>query len=299
MLTEHLNWHQGLPIADWTAIHAWVDAAGTDDSTQNAAYSACERVWLLHLAAALGPAYHLAESDQAIVLSSLESQIARATLAHMEKTLKRISRTLDGLAEIPPYGKDILIVFDEQDEYYRYVSHYCPEDGEFAFSGGMYIGTGCCHFVTVKDDLSRIEPVIAHEMAHACLAHLNLPLWVDEGLAVNVEQKLAGRGASPWSPQEMREKHLRFWGKAEIQEFWSGASFQRPDDGNLLSYDLARILVEQLARDWARFRQFAVAAEQDDGGAQAAHEVFGISLGQLFAALFEKEDAEAFEPNET
>ncbi len=295
VLTEHLNWHQGLPIPDWPAIYAWLNAS-TDESTQNTAYSACQRAWLLHLAEALEPAYHLVESDRGMVLSSLEPQVARATLAFMERTLKRISWTLDGVAKIPPYGKDILIVLDEPDDYYRYVSHCYPEDGEFAFSGGMYISAGYGHFVTIKDDLSRIEPVIAHEMTHACLAHLRLPLWINEGLAVNTEHKLAGRGASLWTPQEMREKHLRFWGEAEIQEFWSGISFQRPDDGNPLSYDLARILVAQLARDWPRFRQFAVAAEQGDGGARAACEAFGVSLGQLFATLFEKEDAAAFEP---
>ncbi|MDR0769945.1 MAG: hypothetical protein LBE75_01910 [Burkholderiales bacterium] len=97
----------------------------------------------------------------------------------------------------------------------------------------------------------------------------------------------------------MQEKHMRFWGGAEIQEFWSGKSFSRPGDAQELSYDLARILVEQLARDWDRFRQFALEADWRDGGARAARETFGISLGAWIASMFEKENAEVFEPRET
>ena len=286
-LTAHLNWHHDLPIPDWSAIYTWLDTAA-NESTKNEAYSACERAWLLHFAAALGTDHHLYESRQAMVLSSVEPQVARATLAYMERTLKRISGILSGLAEIPQHGKDILIMFDGQDDYYRYISYCYPEEGEFALSGGTHVNMGCSHFVTVKEDLSRVEPIIAHEMTHACLSRLPLPVWLNEGLAVNVEQRLTGQRASSWTPQELHEKHLRFWGESEIQEFWSGASFNRTDDGNLLSYDLARILVEHLARDWERFRQFVLAADQIDGGARAAREFLGISLGSLVASLFEE-----------
>ena len=139
--------------------------------------------------------------------------------------------------------REVLIVFSDQDAYYRYVSHAYPDDGEFAFSSGMFLHAGCPHFVTVHDDETHaVERVIAHEMTHASVAHLSIPLWLNEGLAVNMEDRLMGRLPKLFTPAELRHKHLAFWSRDTIQEFWSGRSFGRPDDGNMLSYDLAQIL---------------------------------------------------------
>lgn len=293
-IAAHLWRQQGYPILDWAAARRWVDALAPEDRLD--AWLALERAWLLHLRDALGGGFRLTESGHGLLLSALEDHVANATLAFMERTLVRVLRTLDGIAAAKPWGKDILVVFDDEDSYYRYVSHAYPEGGEFANSGGMYIDGGCGHFVTVRRDLGAIEPVIAHEMTHGCLAHLPIPLWLNEGLAVNTEQRLAGVQLSVFSAQEMHGKHLAFWGAAEIQEFWSGRSFQRIDDGNLLSYDLARILVAYLAKDWTSFRRFVLAANMADGGAAAASEHLGADLGQLVCALLGQDHQAGWSP---
>jgi hypothetical protein len=209
----------------------------------------------------------------------------------MGRTLGKITKVLDGIAQVPPWGKDILIVFDDADSYYNYVSYYYPdEEREFAYSGGMHINTGCSHYVTIKRELQSVEPVIAHEMTHGCLSHLPLPLWLNEGLAVNTEIRLVGNFSVSLTPQQMRKKHFSFWGSNEIQEFWSGKSFERPDDGNLLSYDLARIMVEQMAKDWERFKEFVLHADWRDSGAEAAEQYLDVDLGKLVCLLLEKPD---------
>jgi hypothetical protein len=294
-LADHLTMHEGLPITDWTAVRAWLSTTDVKNS-QSTAWTACERAWLLHMRQALGNRYELLESNGAVLLSSLEANIAKATLDYIDRTRRRILRVLDGIAQVAPWGKDLLIVFDDEESYYRYVSYYYPEDGEFAFSGGMHINQGCSHFVTRKADLSVIEPVIAHEMTHGCVAHLPLPLWLNEGIAVNTERRIAAVGASLYTTQEMREKHLSFWREAEIQQFWSGKSFDRTDDGNLLSYDLARIIVEQLAKDWESFRLFALEADRADAGASAATAAFGMDLGALVCTLLQQEGSPAWTP---
>jgi len=293
-LAGHLHRQHGYPIMDWAAAGSWVDALAPE--ARAPAWIDAERAWLLHLRDALGAGFRLAESDRCLLLSALEDHVANATLAFMERTLKRVVLTLDGIAEATPWGKEILVVFDDEDSYYRYVSHAYAEAGEFAASGGMYINGGCGHFVTVRRDLGAIEPVIAHEMTHACLAHLPIPLWLNEGLAVNTEQRLTGVQGSVYTPQELRSMHLAFWGEQEIQEFWSGQSFQRVDDGNLLSYDLARILVAWLAKDWAPFRDFVLAAHMADGGAQAAQAHLGVDLGELASALLGQAEAAGWRP---
>jgi hypothetical protein len=289
----------GFPMPDWDAVMTWL-ATIPGDKEQGVAWGQCELAWLQHLREALGEGYRLRVADQVALLSSKDDASARATLAFVNRARQRIVRTLEGVAEVPGWGYDVVVVFDDHDTYYRYAANHYPEDGEFALSSGMYLGGGCGHFVTVKDRLEAIEPVIVHELTHALLGHLPIPAWLNEGLAVNTEQRFypqasgAHRGGYEASRQHAR--HQRFWGPAEIQQFWSGDSFHRPDEGNELSYDLARILTAQFAADWPRFRGFANMADSADGGAAAAREHLGLELGQAVCALLEREYTVAHEP---
>jgi len=293
-LGGYISLHESFPHLNWTPVRAWVEGLSGDE-LRSLAWTSAERAWLLHMRQAMGPDFHLSESPNALLVSSLEPNVARATLDYMERTLVRVGRLLDGIGQVPPWGKDILLVFDDQQSYYSYVSHFYPASGEFAFSGGMFISAGCSHYVTMKNDLRMIEPVIAHEMAHAFVSHLPLPLWLNEGLAVNTEQRLAGAHPAH-SAQEMHARHLAYWGELEIQEFWSGESFLRTDDGNLLSYDLARLIVGHFGQDWDVFKAFVLTADAADAGAAAAHEHFGADLGEIACALLEREHSHEWSP---
>jgi hypothetical protein len=296
----HLVDANGLPVLDWAAAQQWVEGIPTPDA-QAAAWTRCEHAWLEHFRAALGAKYSLVVKDEVALLSSLEPNVARATIDFVARTRRRIVRVLDGIAHVPEWGNDILVVFDDDDAYYRYVAHYYPEAGEFAGSGGMFIHQGCGHFVTVRADLRAVEPVIAHELTHACLSHLPIPAWLNEGLAVNTEQRLCPPASVALtgrpSPQQMQSRHRKFWKSGEIQEFWSGKSFLRADEGNELSYDLARIIVSQLAGDWDRFRSFALDANGEDAGSDAARQHLGVELGRVACALLEREPDAAFDPD--
>ncbi|WP_432726001.1 hypothetical protein [Variovorax sp. W6] len=296
-LIEHMSLDNGLPFLDWQAVDEWA-ASMDDEELQRTAVEQAKRAWLLHLRDALGPHFHLHESDNAYVLSSLEDIVTGATAAYVASTRKRIQRVLAGLAHFDAREKSILIVMDDDDAYYDYVSSYYPDSGEFAFSGGMFIDAGCAHFLVKRADLAAIEPVIAHEMTHSALSHLRLPRWLDEGLAVNTERKLAGAGAMPLGERhQLRRSHLRFWDEARIQEFWSGASFFRTDEGNKLSYELARILVEQMGQNWELFTRFASNAKREDGGAEAAKAVYDMDLGAYACILMEREPDASWTPD--
>jgi len=295
-IADHMKLHNGFPVVDWPSVERWIGDT-VPKNKRAAAREVGERAWLQHFRHALGAPFRIDEGRTALLLSSLERNVAQATLEYMERTLRRIGAVLQGIAQAPEGGKAVLIVLDDEGQYYEYVSHYYPESGEFAFSGGMHIALGFSHFVTIKSDLRQIEPVIAHEMTHGCLAHLPIPAWLNEGIAVNTEHRLAGAGQPLYTPEQMRRKHQRYWGEAEIQEFWSGKSYLRTDDGNMLSYDLARILVEQFAKDWERFRDFVIAANRADAGASAARKHLGLSLGATVLALLEREPGSGWEPN--
>jgi hypothetical protein len=289
----------GFPVPDWDAIRTWLETL-PDNDQQGAAWGRCELAWLQHLRAALGDGYRLRVDGQVALLSSQDDVSARATLTFVNRARQRIVRTLEGLAEVHDWGYDVVVVFDDHDTYYRYAANHYPDDGEFALSSGMYLGSGCGHFVTVKDQLDTIEPVIVHELTHALLDHLPIPVWLNEGLAVNTEQRfypqMSGAHRGGHDAAQRHARHQRFWGPAEIQQFWSGDSFHRPDEGNELSYDLARILTAQFAADWPRFRNFANTADSADGGAAAARAHLELELGRAVCALLEREYTAAHEP---
>jgi hypothetical protein len=293
---EHLYAHEGLPILDWQAVLSWSVEGGNDAAA--AAITDCKRGWLLHLRDALGSGYEVQESAHAMLLSPYPPRFAKVLLGVIGRMRRQILDALDGIAAFGDNDRQVLIVFNDQDTYYRYVSHAYPDGGEFAFSGGMFLHAGCPHFVTVHaDHTETLERVIAHEMTHASVAHLRIPLWVNEGLAVNVEARLTGKLPKLYTPAELHNKHLAFWTEQTIQEFWSGRSFERVDDGNMLSYDLASTLVEILAGHWPQFKSFALAASYDDGGASAATEHLQLDLGVSVAAMFEKSHADGWHPD--
>jgi len=276
-LVENLTEGNGVPILDWEALDNW--AGGNTHAIELG-----RRAWLLHFRDSMATSAHLHETIDAWVLSSFTPRAARSAATYVADTRKRIARLLDGLAEFPADARSILVVLDSLDDYYKYVSNYHPEDGEFAFSGGMYINYGCPHFVTVHAPLSTIEPVIAHEMTHSALAHLELPLWLDEGIAVTTEHQISVSNRHPRDAVERIGRHLEFWNAERIQEFWTGKSFNRTDDGNELSYDLARSIVELLGREWPSFVEFAANASRDDGGAAAASGILKLDLGDIAAS---------------
>ncbi len=292
---ENLGLVNNLPFLNWQTLDAWVDAF-PDAQQRKAAANLGHQAWLLYLREAMGTHVNLYESDVALVLSSLEPHVAIATEKYVAKARLRIGHFLKDLAQFSNLAKSILIIFDNEEQYYQYVSTFYPDEGEFALSSGMFIQFGCPHFVAVRADLAAIEPIITHEMTHSALSHLKLPRWLDEGIAVNIEQAVAGSRTSSLTVQQLRDKHLQFWNTSTIQEFWSGESFFRADDGNLLSYELARILVKFISSDFAAFAHFVKAANRQDAGAQAAQAHLSLDLGQCVASFLESETASDWSP---
>jgi hypothetical protein len=308
-LTQHLALHHGFPILDWQAVRAWLESI-PGGAPARLARSACARAWLLHFRDNMNgrdklnggdspsPRYELLETESALLLSALRPNQARAALEFMSRTQGRVGRVLKGLASTRIQDKQLLIVFERAEPYYDYVSYYYPEQGgEFPTTGGVHVGKGYGHYVVHGDKLNALERVIAHEMTHGQLAHLRLPAWLNEGIAVNTERQLAGAGYSRYTPREMHARHRAHWNAHEIQKLWSGDAFDDArDDNQHLAYDLARIIVEQLARDWPRFTRFALNATPNDGGAQAAREHLGMDLGDVARALLERPDTVPWTP---
>ncbi len=273
----------GFPRPDWNAIAESVHAGPED--TWESGWVTWSRRWLDGILERLPAAYCIEESDNFLVLSAQDDRYVQLLTQFLERTLRRILASLDGIASDEGYGKHVVLMFDEQEPYYQYKSWFYPDEGEFILSAGTYLNAGYGHFAFPFMEMSDAEATSAHELTHACLSHLPIPLWLNEGFAVTMEDEIC-RSAPLLMDNERFAEHASFWNAETIQEFWSGKAFSRTDEGSQLSYELGRYCLRALSHDYETFAAFANAATFEDGGEAAAVANYGGSLGGVIHQFF-------------
>ncbi len=273
----------GFPRPDWDAIGELIHAR--PENTWASGWEEWSGRWLQGVLDNLPDDYRIAESDNFLLLSAEEDRYVELLSGFLERTLRRILGRLDGIASDEGYGKHVVLMFNEQDSYYSYKSWFYPEEGDFILSAGTFLNAGYGHFAFPFMEMSDAEATSAHEMTHALLKHLPIPLWLNEGFAVTIEDEICDSAPLVMDSERFAE-HASFWNAQTIQEVWSGASFNRHDEGAELSYELARFCLRALAHDYDVFAAFANAAAFEDGGEAAAIEYYGGSLGGVIHQFF-------------
>jgi tetratricopeptide (TPR) repeat protein len=147
---------------------------------------------------------------------------------------------------------------------------------------------GYPHFVARSG--GGLEATIVHELTHACLASLRLPLWVEEGVTQLVEQEVEGEPGPLAEPRRLLR--LRgYWRRKGLHDFWHGAGFRRAGRAQPASYNLALVLAHKLLeRDRDLYRRFLLAARREDCGDSALREVFHLAAGDLAASFLGEGD---------
>ena len=272
---------EGYPRPNWQLIEQRIskspDSAGE-------LWSAAARTWIRVTADHMGPPYQLIETPNFLLLTPLNERKNGLLKAFAEKALKQILVKLEGLAETDVHGKRVIMVFETLDAYYQYCAHFHGE-GQHPLSAGMFLDNDYGHIAMPFNDVAETEATVAHELTHCCLRALPIPLWLNEGLAVTIEDELCSNHPLRMDRDRFGE-HKAFWNDETIQEFWSGKSFARVDEGIGLSYELARYCIRALAHDIPAFIEFARRASYEDGGEAAAHEIYGGGLGGLIEQFF-------------
>ncbi len=271
-----------LPIPDWN-LQPWAEDG--EDEALHAHANGLAAGWLDATVAVLGDRYARAESTNFMLLSTMEPRATGVLLDYLERSRRRVLTALSGIAADHGHGKTVVMVFGDEETYYRYVVNYGGESFQpEAGSSGMFIDHGYGHFVFPHGSFDAMEPVVVHELTHCLVRHLPIPAWVNEGLAVNTEHRFVAHRPR-YRPNELEYLFARFWDGSTIQEFWSGKSFLRPDDGQPLSYELARLMVQLLGKNYELLTRFCETANWEDGGQLAAKEVMGANLEDLVAVL--------------
>ena len=273
-----VDWSDGFPRPQWRRL--WEVHCNEEPEAE----LRVQRLWLAALRDALGGAYWVGESERFLLLQELDPSDADGRLATLERTLDRVLDALEGIG--PPGGrlpgKLPVLFFSEPDDYYAYIDEY-HEDGHFGGSSGVCLRRDEVHVAV--DGSARIPDVaLVHELVHACLTHLTLPVWLEEGIVAVVEHVAVDRitvdnpkvdGLS----RAQRDAQANFWGPIGLQPFWSGGAFSMPDDASSFSYELAQVMVRAIHAWYSdRFDTFVGRASPDDAGESASIDVLGTTL---------------------
>ncbi len=273
-----------LPHPEWRAIRRWVKEQGGKSRRFEAWFCVIE-YWLGRLQKALGHRYRIYHSDRFHLVSPKSKTDCQLLLDFAKMARTTILEALPGVACDPPSGHYVIVATATLDTYYQYISHCYPE-GEFGFSGAIFLGGDCAHVTLTPSEAIPSERMLAHELAHACLDRLPLPPWLNEGVTMIMVKATFDESSLFVLSRESVETHRTYWSTHGLQAFWSGKAFHRPDEGQRLSYELAEIMVRNLLGDHKdRFLDFLRRARKGDCGENAAREVLGVSLGN-YAALF-------------
>lgn len=296
ILPQFFIQRENIPLLDGHRLMIWLND-NVAAELRPALWEGAKRAWLLHMRDILGATFQVADSKTALVLSALNPTTARTTANFMSNALEQVLGVLTGIAQPPQGGKDILIVFEDAESYYRYLSFFYSAAAVQGMGRVMYIRDSIGHFVAVKADLYATQSMMVQEITCNCLAHLPLPVWLNVGIAVNTERQLVNKkSCGGCGSQQLHHRLLAYWNEYEIQNFWSGVSFQRPDEGLQLSYELARIMVDLLAKDWQSFIRFVGHAHANDAAKAAALAYLDMDLGELACVLLEREYSAGWSP---
>lgn len=223
--------------------------------------------------------YVVTESSEFLLLSKDSAELSDRLLGFCENARRTILETLVDVARDEGFGKHVVLAFEDIENYYDYIADFYPDKGEFALSGGIFLDHGYGHFVICMAYGNEHDRTIAHELNHALIRHLPLPLWLNEGVTQVVEDIVVGSSYFAVDHTTIR-RHREYWSGESIHAFWSGSSFFSPDEGQELSYHLSQVLFRNLMSDFPKqISEFLNTAIYRDAGNSALKRLCQTSLG--------------------
>jgi len=276
--------NQGQPILNLSIVEPFIERKDRIESYYW--WTEVAKFWLLALAER-HPNLRVIESPAFLLVTPYSDQTVNGVLRKIESMRFELLELYDGVAQDCSPGKNVVILFPHQTAYYDYISLFYP-DGEFAMSGGIQIRAGYPHIAGFHRDGTGVYfGVMAHEMTHLYLSHLELPRWLDEALAQTYEFSVSAKDRHGKS-LKLAPKHQAYWTPQSIQAFWHGDSFHDPQAQDI-SYDLAVVLMRKLERVLKPEKEdllgFIKNAARMDAGEAAAQQHLGIGLGELAASF--------------
>ena len=287
LVPNHDAWFanvHGFARPNWTLFEDYI-LSEVDADRFDEAWNAVAELWLSRIHEQTGSKFHLAQSPNFFLLSPHTERECLRMLQVAERAYARLTHTLGSILT-PRFGKVVTLRFVDAVDYYHYVGHFHDEGDEHPMSGGMFLADGLPHIACHSATFEQFAPTLAHELSHLLVAHLPLPAWVNEGVAMSFEQEF---GYSHLPDLEAIEKHRKHWDSETIQDFWTGESWRQTGEAFGLSYGLAALIFDVIRKELQpppdAFAAFVQHADCNDGGAAAARQHLRVELSELVEVL--------------
>lgn len=274
------------PRPDWTAIEERISQQGDDPGK---AWESVAVQWMDAFANALGPDYKVHHSRDILLVTRAPEPRVREILSFIHDCDKRILAELPFVDPSEFLGFLPIIVFGDELDFYHYLGTLRDDDDDSATAGGVFINEGYGHIAMPSENLDYYRATLCHELCHSFLSGFNLPLWLDEAITAEVEHHITGENPY-FLDRDIIQEHRAYWNAGRLGAFWTGESFSFPDEGQGLSYHLARFLFHAIAPHSTpeSISRFVRAADDGNSGNSAALECFGINLPDVVEGLLGK-----------
>jgi hypothetical protein len=183
------------------------------------------------------PARHSVQADQLVVLSDFRLNYDHPLIADLIELRREVARTLALEFNGPPV---VVYLFPDEKKYYNYLKTTYPTLPD---RRAYFIGTSF-ELAVYTYWGKRIQEDLRHEFTHGLLHStlLDVPLWLDEGLAEYFEldgpapgtihtksaEELSAAIANGWKPDLKRLESLRevsMMNQADYREAWAWVHF--------------------------------------------------------------------------
>lgn len=274
---------------NWKKIRGFVSKSHPENEW-NTVWHAISLEWIARIKKGLGQEYRVHETKNFLLLTQASDRLLDDASEFYERSRRFILQSFPQIAKDEGYGKNVVFMFDTEDDYYDYILPFYP-DGEHSQSSGVFLHNGYGHFAFPTHDFASYRGVFVHEFTHLSLAHLPIPTWLNEALAMQTEDRLAG--TAPFEmDEELHELHRNYWNEKTIQTYWSGRSFDTPGDPSRLSYNLSQLLMQKIDQDirptQEKLMNFISSSNWKDAGEKASQVHLGIGVGDLVASFLGK-----------
>ncbi len=270
-----------LPRVDWDVVGRWI-AKHVPQAEQTQAWTDVVDQWLDRLDRALGKNNRAMLSKNLLLFAPSNFPYMERLLDFAEAGLVEIQTALGDLASESRRGPIVLLLFKDDRTYGRYTSPFDPAAGAVQSIGMCFRSSSLVHVALRSATIEILERTVLHEITHACLGHLNLPLWLEEGIT-----QMAEEAALPaWSRfkinSEQASANREFWREQGLNEFWWGDGFFALDGMQQFSYQFAQIMFRLITSTHKqRLPEFVRRACADDAGDSAARDVLGMGLAEI------------------
>jgi hypothetical protein len=194
--------------------------------------------FLSEIAMELGKKYSIVRDESFHWLTPFGSDHARHA-KHAHHGLRRLPELIPGLEPSPPEGGWPAILFANTDDQLAYESLF-GGSGTSIINGGCWRSYPVGHLAIPVSEWDGLDAAFGHELVHAILHGGGVPLWLQEGIATELETCMGNRKA-PLSDMYHWGKTLTYWRTHSIDLFWSSRAFHDPESSDA-AYGLAQVL---------------------------------------------------------